>query len=68
MLNLLQGERKGGKKTYKNKPKTIKKMAIGTYLWIITLNVNVLNAPTKKHKLANARPVYMLSARDPFET
>ena len=27
-------------------------MAIGTYMSIITLNVNVLNAPTKRHRLA----------------
>ena len=27
-------------KTYNNKPKTIKKMVIGTYISIITLNVN----------------------------
>ena len=31
---------------------TIKKMAIGTYMSIITLNVNGLNAPTKRHRLA----------------
>ena len=36
------------KRTYKNKLKTIKKMVIGTYISIITLNVNGLNAPTKK--------------------
>ena len=35
-------------KTYNNKPKTIKKMVIGTYILINTLNVNELNAPTKK--------------------
>ena len=35
-----------------NKPKTIKKMVIGTYISIITLNVNGLNAPTKRHRLA----------------
>ena len=35
----------------KNKPQTIKKMAIGTYISIITLNVNGLNAPTKRHRL-----------------
>ena len=29
----------------KNKPQTVKKMAIGTYLSIITLNVNGLNEP-----------------------
>ena len=39
------------KRTYKNKPKTIKKMVIGTYISIITLNVNGLNAPTKRHRL-----------------
>ena len=27
-------------------------MAIGTYISIIILNVNVLNAPTKRHRLA----------------
>ena len=27
-------------------------MAIGTYISIITLNVNRLNAPTKRHRLA----------------
>ena len=39
-------------RTYKNKPKTTKKMVIGTYISIITLNVNGLNAPTKRHRLA----------------
>ena len=33
-------------KTNNNKPKTIKKMVIGAYILIITLNVNGLNAPT----------------------
>ena len=32
--------------------RTIKKMAIGTYTSIITLNVNGLNAPTKRRRLA----------------
>jgi len=31
----------------KNKPQTINKMAIGTYISIITLNVNQLNVPAK---------------------
>ena len=39
------------KKTDKNKPKTIKKMVIGTYILIIALNVYGLNAPTKRHRL-----------------
>ena len=30
----------------------IKKMTIGTYISITTLNVNGLNAPTKRHRLA----------------
>ena len=37
---------------YNNKHKTIKKMVIGIYISIITLNVNRLNAPTKRHRLA----------------
>ena len=41
-----------GKKKHKNKSKTINKMAIRTYISIITLNVNGLNAPTKRHRLA----------------
>ena len=40
-------KRVGRKNTYKNKPKTIKKMATETYALIITLNRNGLNAPTK---------------------
>ena len=39
-------------KTYESKPKTIKKIVIGTYIPIITLNENGLNAPTKIHGLA----------------
>ena len=39
-------------KTYNNKPKTIKKLVIGTYISITTLNVNGLNTPTKRHRLA----------------
>ena len=49
------------KRTYKNKPKTIKKMVIGTYISIITLNVNGLNAPTKRHRLAK-----WIQKQDPY--
>ena len=52
-------------------PKTIKKVVIGTYIFVITLNVNGLNAPTKRHRLAEwikTRPVYMLSTGDPLQT
>ena len=47
--------------TYKNKPKTIKKMVIGTYILIITLNVNGLNAPTKRHRQAE-----WIQIQDPY--
>ena len=47
--------------TYNNKPKTIKKMVIGIYILIITLNVNGLNAPTKRHRLAE-----WIQKQDPY--
>ena len=40
-------KRKGRKKTYKTKSKTIDKMAVRTYILMITLNVNRLNATNK---------------------
>ena len=36
-------------------------MAIGTYISIITLNINRLNAPTKRHRLAE-----WLQKQDPY--
>ena len=33
------------------KPQTTKKLTTGAYISIITLNVNGLNAPTKRHRL-----------------
>ena len=48
----LKWETQEKKRTYTNKPKTVKKMVIGTYISIITLNVNGLNAPTETHRLA----------------
>ena len=49
-------KRKGRKKTYKNKYKTINKirirMAIRTYILIITLNINKLNDPNQRLRLA----------------
>ena len=39
-------------KGQQNKSKTVDKMAIRTYISIITLNVNGLNAPTKRHRQA----------------
>ena len=46
-------------------------MGIGTYILIITMNVNGLNAPTKRHRLAEwiqKQDPYMLSTRDPLQT
>lgn len=40
-------------KTYQNKFKINNKMAMRTYISIITLNVNRLNAPAKRHGWLN---------------
>ena len=48
-------------KDLQKKPKTIKKMVIGTYISIITLNMNGLNAPTKRHRLAE-----WIQKQDPY--
>ena len=47
------------KRSTKSTP--IKKMALGTYISIITLNVNGLNAPTKRHRLAE-----WIQKQDPY--
>ena len=49
------------KKDLQNQPQTIMKMAIGTYISIITLNVNELNAPTKSHRLTE-----WIQKQDPY--
>ena len=36
-------------------------MAVRTYIWIITLNVNKLNTPTKRHSLAK-----WIQKQDPY--
>ena len=68
LRNFSTQETQEKEKTYNNKPKTIKKMVIGTHILITILNVNGLNAPTKRQRLAEwiqkIRPVYMLSTRD----
>ena len=50
--NLYSQEIQENKKDLQNQPQTIKEMAIVTYTSIITLNVNELNAPIKRHRLA----------------
>lgn len=41
--------KKGTEKIHKNKHKTNNKIAISTFLSIVALNVNRLNAPIKRH-------------------
>ena len=50
-MDLYSQETQEKKKDLQNQPQTINKMAIGTYISIITLNVNGLNAPSKRHRL-----------------
>ena len=45
----------------KLEPKTTKQMKMGSYLSIITLNVNGLNAPTKRQRLAE-----QIQKQDPY--
>ena len=52
-MNFSRQETQEKEKTYNNKPQTIKKMVIGTYISIITVNVSELNAPTKDTSLLN---------------
>ena len=40
-------------------------MAIGTYISIITLKVNGLNAPTKRHRLAEKQDPYICHPEEP---
>ena len=49
--NFSRQETQEKEKTYNNKPKAIKKMVVGTYILITNLNVNGLNAQTKRHRL-----------------
>ena len=63
-------------KDLQNQSPTIKKMAKGTYISIITLNANGLNAPIKGTDWLNVmhsdkaqiRPIYILSTRNPLQT
>ena len=61
LKGLIQSRNVKRKKIYKIHPKQLRKMAIGTYISIITLNVNGLNAPTKRHRLAG-----WIQKQDPY--
>ena len=54
----LSTKHKRKKRPTQNKPKTIKKIAIGPYILIITLNVNGSNARTKGQRLAGKMKNY----------
>ena len=63
-------EKKGRKKTNKNKSKTSNKMTIRTYISVITLNINRPKAPTKRHRLAEwiqNKTHIDTSSRDPLQ-
>ena len=60
-MDLYSQEIQEKKKDLQNQPQTIKKMAIGTLISIITLNVNVLNTPTKRYRLAE-----WIQKQDPY--
>ena len=64
-------QKRKGENINNNKSKTINKMAIRTYISIITLNINGLNTPTKRHRQARkgykGKTIYMLSIRDPLQ-
>ena len=51
-MDLYSQEIQEKKKDLQNQPQTIKKMVVGTYISIITLNVNGLNVPTERLRLA----------------
>ena len=62
MLNRLKQSRNTKEeKDLQNQLQTIKKLAIRTYISIITLNVNGLNAPNKRHRLAE-----WIQKKDPY--
>ena len=65
-MDLYSQEIQEKRKDLQTQPQTIKKMAIGTYISIITLNISELNAPTQSHRQAEwikKSPIYMFCWR-----
>ena len=60
-MHLYSQEIQEKKNDLQNQPQTIKKMAIGTYISKITLNVSALNVPTKRNRLAE-----WMQKQDPY--
>ena len=61
LKGLIQSRNTREEKRSSKSTETIKKMAIGTYISIITVNVNGLNTPTKRHRLAE-----WIQKQDPY--
>jgi len=61
LKGLYSQEIKEKKKDPQNQLQAIQKMAIGIYISIVTLNVNRLNAPNKRHRLAE-----WIQKQDPY--
>ena len=61
MLKGLVQSRNTKEEKRSTKSTSIKKIAIGTYISIIILNVNGLNAPIKRHRLAE-----WMQKQDPY--
>ena len=57
--NSLGRKHKRKKRATQNKSKTIKKTVIGSHISTITLSVNGLSAPTKRHRLAGQMKICM---------
>ena len=60
-MDLYSQEIQEKKKDLQNQPQIVKKMVIGICMSIIALNVNRLNAPTKRHRLAE-----WIQKQDPY--
>ena len=70
LKGLIQSRNTREEKDLQNQPQTVKKMAIRTHISIITLNVKGLNAPTKRHRLAEwiqKQDPYICCLQDPFQ-
>ena len=58
----LSKKHKTRKRPTGNKPRTIKKMVIGSYISIITLNINGLTAPTERQGFGSGKHVYFCTS------
>ena len=61
MLKELEKFLPSRKRPTESKPKSIKRMVIGSYISIINLNVNGLNAPAKRYRLTE-----WIQKQDPY--